>query len=194
MCGLSPSQNANISTHLILHACLQFVFSFLFFLGPHLRHMEVPKLGLNWGCSCQPRPQPQQYWIWAASATYTTNHGHARSLTHWARRPGIQSTSSWILSRVLNMLSHNGNFSPCFSENSSWTLRLHWLDLGKRCHPSGLFPKGPGFPWLPFLKVASYLSWLRSSFICEGAFLTVACSISGSVVIWLLIFTDRLKA
>ena len=30
------------------------------------------------------------------SATYTTAHGNARSLTHWAR-PGIESTTSWLL-------------------------------------------------------------------------------------------------
>ena len=35
--------------------------------------------------------------------------GNARSLTHWVR-PGIECKSSWRLCRVLNLLSHNGNF------------------------------------------------------------------------------------
>ena len=48
--------------------------------------MEVP-----W-----PTPRPQQHRIWASSVIYTTAHGNAKSLTHWAR-PGIKSTSSWIL-------------------------------------------------------------------------------------------------
>ena len=41
--------------------------------------------------------------------TYTTAHGNAGSLTHGVR-PGIEPASSWILSQVLNPLSHNGNF------------------------------------------------------------------------------------
>ena len=32
---------------------------FFFFMGPHLRHMEVPWLGLNWSYSCQPMTDPQ---------------------------------------------------------------------------------------------------------------------------------------
>ena len=32
-------------------------FFFFFFLGPCLRHMEVPRLGANQSCSCQPTPQ-----------------------------------------------------------------------------------------------------------------------------------------
>ena len=71
--------------------------SFLRFLGPHPRHMEVPRLAVTkWSYSCWPAPQPQQLGIWAASSTYTTAQGHARSLTHWAR-PGIELASSWIL-------------------------------------------------------------------------------------------------
>ena len=33
--------------------------------------------------------------IWAVSATYTTAHGHAGSLTQWAR-PGFEHASSWM--------------------------------------------------------------------------------------------------
>ena len=64
---------------------LLFFFYFLFFLGLHLRHMEVPRLGSNWSCSCRTTPQPQQRQIWATSATYTTAHGNARALINWAR-------------------------------------------------------------------------------------------------------------
>lgn len=35
-------------------------FSFFFFLGPRLRHMEDPRLGVEWSCSYWPTPQPQQ--------------------------------------------------------------------------------------------------------------------------------------
>ena len=37
------------------------------FLGVHLQHMEVPRLGLNWSCSCQLTPQPEQHQIWDAA-------------------------------------------------------------------------------------------------------------------------------
>ena len=30
------------------------------FLGPHVRHMEVLRLGVEWELSCQPMAQPQQ--------------------------------------------------------------------------------------------------------------------------------------
>ena len=55
----------------------------LFFLGLHLWHMEVPRLGIKLELHCQPRPQPQQRRIWAASATYITAHSNAGSLSHW---------------------------------------------------------------------------------------------------------------
>ena len=69
------------------------LFVFLPFLGPHLWHVEVPRLGV-------PQPQPQHE-IWAESVTYTTTHGNARSLTHRAR-PGIEPVSSCILVRFVS--------------------------------------------------------------------------------------------
>ena len=41
------------------------------YIGQHLRHMEVPKLGVELELTCQLTPQPQQDQIWAVSATYT---------------------------------------------------------------------------------------------------------------------------
>ena len=73
-----------------------FFFLSFVFLGPHSRHMEVPRLGSNQSCSCRPTPQPQQCRIRAASVTYTAAQGNAGSLTHWAR-PGIEHTTSWFL-------------------------------------------------------------------------------------------------
>ena len=54
----------------------RFCFFFLVFLGSHLQHMEVPRLGVKLEL------QPQQRGMQAASAAYTTAHGNARSLTH----------------------------------------------------------------------------------------------------------------
>ena len=50
-----------------------------FFLGLHLQHMEVPRLGVELEL---PTPQPQQCQIPAASATYIIAHGIPGSLTH----------------------------------------------------------------------------------------------------------------
>ena len=67
------------------------------FLGPHLGHMEVPRLGSNRSCSAglhhshsNARSEP------CLRPTPHTAHGNARSLTHCAW-PGIESTTSWIL-------------------------------------------------------------------------------------------------
>uniref|UniRef100_A0A4X1UVP8 Uncharacterized protein n=1 Tax=Sus scrofa TaxID=9823 RepID=A0A4X1UVP8_PIG len=58
-----------------------FLFCFVF-LGLHLWHREVPRLGVDRSYSCWLTPQPQQHQIRASSATYTTAHGNAGSLTH----------------------------------------------------------------------------------------------------------------
>ena len=77
-----------------------FPFFFFAFLGPHLQHIEIPRVPIR-ATSCQPtpQPQPQQCKIQAESSTYTTGHGNAGSLTHWAR-PGIEPASSWILVKI----------------------------------------------------------------------------------------------
>ena len=68
-----------------------FFFSF-FFLGLHLQHMEVLRLGVKLELQL-PAYTPQQHQIQVASVTYTTAHGITRSLTHGVR-PGIKRTSS----------------------------------------------------------------------------------------------------
>ena len=89
--------------HIITTLCI-IIFFFLYILGPHPWHMEVPRLGVQ---SVWPLPEPQQCQIWAASATYTTAHGHARSLTHWAR-PGIEPATSWFLVGFVNHWATTG--------------------------------------------------------------------------------------
>ena len=56
-------------------------FSFSF-LGPHLQHMDVPRLGIESDLQLRPKLQPQQHQIQAASSTYTTAHGNPGSLIH----------------------------------------------------------------------------------------------------------------
>ena len=64
------------------------------FLGSHLRHMEIPRLGVQLELQLwpTPQPQPQQPGIQAASATHTTAQGNTGSPTHPAR-PGIKPAS-----------------------------------------------------------------------------------------------------
>ena len=74
-----------------------FILFYFSFLGPHPRHTEVPRLGMEL------EPQLQRSQFPAASVIYTvlacSNTG---SLTQWAR-PRIEPTSSWIL---VGFLSH----------------------------------------------------------------------------------------
>ena len=58
-----------------------------FFLGRHVWHMEVPRLGVESELQLLAFTMAQKRQIRAASATYATVHGSGRSLTHWAR-PG----------------------------------------------------------------------------------------------------------
>ena len=72
----------NSSYSLALGNFYCFIFFFFFgFLGPHLQHMEVPRLGVK---------------LELQQPTYTTAHSNTGSLTHWAR-PGIKPTFLWIL-------------------------------------------------------------------------------------------------
>ena len=73
-------------SHLLSHlTALELIslhfFFLLFFLGPHLRHGEFPRLGVK---------------LELQLPTYTTAHRNTKSLTHWVR-PGIEPASPWIL-------------------------------------------------------------------------------------------------
>ena len=57
-------------------------------------------------------PEPQQRQGWTASATYTTIHGNAGTLTHWTR-PGIESSTSWLLVGFVNHWVTTGTPEVC---------------------------------------------------------------------------------
>ena len=93
-------------------SCLYFFF-FFFLLGLHLRHMEVPRVGI------ESELQPPAY----TTATAMPDLSHVFNLHHssqqcwilnWAR-PGMEPKSSQRLCRVLNPLSHHGNSPACMS-------------------------------------------------------------------------------
>ena len=94
----------------ILNKDIDVVLFFFVFLGLHPWHIEVPRLGINQNCSHQPTPQSQQHQIQAVSATYNTAPGNTGSLTHWAR-PGVESTSSWMLVEFVNHWTTPGTYN-----------------------------------------------------------------------------------
>ena len=72
-------QLASISKDTKIH--IFFFFSFVF-LGPHMQHMEVPRLGVELELQLLAYTTATAMWDRTASATYTTVHGNAGSLTH----------------------------------------------------------------------------------------------------------------
>ena len=75
MCGDSISQD-------LIENVPYFLFIYFFFSGPHLQHMEVPRLGvkseLQLPAYSTAIAMPDQ----AAFATHTAVHSKAKSLTH----------------------------------------------------------------------------------------------------------------
>ena len=90
-------------------------FLFFFFLGPHLLHMEVPRLGA--------KSELQLPAYTTATAMWDQSHiCKAGSLTHWARQR-IKPTSTWIL---VKFLTH-------------WTtIRTPWISRLTCLYPSSL--------------------------------------------------------
>ena len=100
----SQSRSFQISPFTELFVC----FVFLVFLPPHLRHREVPRLGVKLELQRVPTPPSQQGQVRAASVTYPTACSNAGSLTHWAR-PGMELASSQRWHHVLNPQNYGGN-------------------------------------------------------------------------------------
>lgn len=83
--------------------------SFFVFWGPHLRHMDVPRLGGRIrAAGASLHHSHKQHWIQAATVTYATARGNAGSLTHWAE-PGIELASSQRQRQVFNLMRPNRN-------------------------------------------------------------------------------------
>ena len=86
-----------------------FIFYFFVFLGPHLRHMEVPRLGVEWklhlpACTTA-TATPDLSRICDLHYTAHSNTGSFNPLSKARDRTHIFTDTSWIL----NPLSHNGN-------------------------------------------------------------------------------------
>ena len=91
-----------------------------FFLGPHLRHMEVPRLGVKLELHLQPmpQPQPQPHWI----------------LIHWVR-PGVKPASSWLDVGFLTCWATTGLWRHFLEKtnNEEFTPLLNFTNKARKC-------------------------------------------------------------
>ena len=91
------------------------------FLGPHLQHMVVPRLGVK------SYPQAQQRQILATSSNYTTAHANTGPFTHGAGS-GVESASSWILVRGSLLRNHDGNSREEVLKENGWIGFSVWME------------------------------------------------------------------
>ena len=66
-------------SHKYLYKC---IYLFIFLLGLHLWHMEVPSLGVESELQLRPMPQLQQQRAQVTSVTYTEAYSNVGSLTY----------------------------------------------------------------------------------------------------------------
>ena len=98
---------------LICHHMFYAIFGFLvfclffFFVGLHLQHMEVPRLGVQSKLRAPAYTTAAVSWDLSRVCNLTTAHSNARSLTHGAR-PGIKPETSWFLVGFINHCAMTG--------------------------------------------------------------------------------------
>ena len=74
-----------------------YLFIYFVFLGPHLWHMEGPRLGIESELQLLTYTTATATATWESTPQLTSN---SKSLTHWAR-PGIEPMASWIPVRFI---------------------------------------------------------------------------------------------
>ena len=110
------------------------------FLGLLLQHMEVPRLGVEFGATAASLDHSHA----VRDPPCICAHGNAGSLTHWAR-PGIAPASSWIPVR--------------FITTEPWWELQNWLSetlLGLGLSHSGFCTHGGKFL---YLRASDCQSW-----------------------------------
>ena len=129
---------------------------FFFFLGPHLWHMEVPRLGLNWSYSCWPTPQPQQHQTWATVDPQPMERGQGLNLRLMdTSRAGFH----WATTELQSLYS---NLTVAAILTSAW-----WFNLFRQEAPN-ILGGGVTVIWLHGMRVE--LSILLSVLCSTPAF------------------------
>ena len=105
-----------------------FFLSFFFFF--HLRHMEVPRLGVESELQLLVYDTVTAMQDPSSSANYTAACGNAGSLTHWAR-PGNKPTSSWIPTKPQWELLQSRLYVFIYRVISNLVSHLHWALCAK---------------------------------------------------------------
>ena len=103
----------------------------LFLLGPQVRHVEVPRLGVKLELQLLAFTTATE--MSHLSHICELHHCDAGSLTHWAG-PGIELSSSWILVRLVSAEPHWKLLLPYFNSllflsvprNYFPTYKLEW--------------------------------------------------------------------
>ena len=91
-----------------------FTCSFIYFLGPHMRHMEVPRLGLNWSCSCWPTPQAY------STATATSDPSHICDLHNHSQQRQIPNPLSEARDRTCILMDTSRVCFCCTTTGTPW--------------------------------------------------------------------------
>ena len=140
-----------------VHVCIYIYIIYFVFLGPHLWHMEVPKLGIELELHYSHR-----------NVRSELCHGNAGSLTHCVR-PGIEPVSSKFM-QILKSIVNKKRFliSSLPHEYKGKMSSFLWWVLGQLPHNYKLlnqviFPKNPvshahsqSLVMLPKVKTCSF--------------------------------------
>jgi len=126
MQGLISGISLQLHWFICLSLMPEWFFFFFGFLGPHLQHVEVSRLGVKSELQLPAR---------------ATAHSNARSLTHWVRL-GIKPASLWILDGFINRWAMKGTPQSdvltryvFFLYTLLWLIALHDPALSWLCLP-----------------------------------------------------------
>ena len=115
-----------------------------FFLGPHLQHKEIPRLGSNQSCSCWPTPQSQQCQILnplsKARDWYHNLMDTSPVHSHWA------TMELWVW---------------CFLMITAKALGFYHECIEAKCPFQSVIPRGPWHQRVSLLEMLTMNIWCK---------------------------------
>ena len=108
---------------------------YIYFLGPHPWHMEVPRLGVKLELQLPSYTRATAIPHPSLPVAYATAPGNVESLTHRGR-PGIKPTSSWILVRFVTCWDTMGTMKKIVLINNT-TYHIKLIEWGVPWWPCG---------------------------------------------------------